>query len=144
MTVWSILLRLLLAAGLVLNGSGYAVASVHMQLGSMEMADASHHAVAGSAATALPCDTHLRTATAVLETGCADTGGDMALMTSGDAPSDCCQADACSCLCVNPGCVVMPVVAVMTAVIGCADMPQAMELDRPAPVLQGVIRPPIG
>ena len=144
MVVWSLLLRLLLAAGLILNGSGYVVASVHMQLGQMEMADASQPSSASPDASAVPCDEHRQPATPALQADRAAAGSDTASMPSAGSPSDCCQADTCSCLCVHPACVVMPAVAIMAAMPARADILQAIDLDRPAPALQGVIRPPIG
>ena len=141
MAVWSIVLRLLLAAGLILNGSGYAVAAVHMQMGQMALVDASQHVDAGMDAS---CDEHHPPAMPAPEAACEEMGGSTTRTASGDVPSGCCQFDACGCLCVNPACVVMPGLAVMATIPGHADISQAMDLDRPAPALQGVIRPPIG
>ncbi|WP_027079648.1 CopL family metal-binding regulatory protein [Luteimonas mephitis] len=141
MAVWSIVLRLLLAAGLILNGSGYAVAAVHMQVGHMALADAGGHADAGVDASRVE---HHPTTMPAPETGCEEMGSHTTRMASGDSPPGCCQSDACGCLCVNPACVAMPALAIMATIPGGTDMPQAMDLGRPAPALQGVIRPPIG
>lgn len=107
----------------------------------MALADAGGHADAGVDASRVE---HHPTTMPAPETGCEEMGSHTTRMASGDSPPGCCQSDACGCLCVNPACVAMPALAIMATIPGGTDMPQAMDLGRPAPALQGVIRPPIG
>lgn len=143
MAVWSIVLRLLLAAGLILNGSGVAAATVSMH--QMGMAGAMQHPAAGPAAATPACGEHHHDkAPAFGADGAQVACHDAMPAASAHAPSDCCQATTCGCACANPVCLAVLAVAFVAAMPGRADMSQAMDLGRPAPALQGVIRPPIG
>lgn len=81
MALWPILLRVLLALALVLNGTGAAIAGVGMDFGLLEA-----QAISASADTGeLPCHQS--------EAPSANDGTVQ--------PTDCCQIGACSCACAH-------------------------------------------
>lgn len=87
MAPWLILLRVLLALVLVLNGTGAAVAGIGMDLGLLEAHAASQSAEAGEP----PCHQSE-----------ASSGNDGAVVEQeASQPTDCCQTGTCSCACAH-------------------------------------------
>ncbi|WP_169447756.1 CopL family metal-binding regulatory protein [Luteimonas mephitis] len=123
MASWPILLRVLLALALVLNGTGAAVAGIGMDLGLLEAQAVSHSADAGE----LPCHQSE-----------APSGNDGAVQ-----PSDCCQTGACSCACAHV------VQMICFSGDGKIDIPShgcvrvRVMTARAAPILLQLTRPPI-
>lgn len=136
MLIWPILLRILLTAGLILNGSGYAAASVHAHAGVDQ-------STTGAAATC-----HVQQAADPSGQFLVDAG--TALVTAKDGPPeqparDACQTDECGCSCAQQS-----AAAVVTglhgrdAVIARERGIGVMASARASPTLPNPIRPPIG
>ena len=144
----SVLLRLLLCLGLILNGSAYAVASTQMQL--------AHMTVAMDAAAITPSSCHDGMDMTGMDLSGMDMSGmDHAAMTmpaghgdhdsSSDSASepDCCKSQTCDCSCVQP----VPATAIAFALggvhIGHGPVARPISVDHDAPSLPYPIRPPI-
>lgn len=134
----SVLLRLLLCLGLILNGSAVAVASTQMQLAHMTAA------FEVAAATSAPCHEGMAMA------GMDMSGMDHAAMSMhGDhgpdaAPEpDCCKSQTCDCACLQP----VPATAIAFAFGGAhaghGPIARPMPIGHDAPALPYPIRPPI-
>lgn len=115
-----ILLRLLLAVSLVLNGIGGALAGVSMSIEAHAVApDASDHA------------------------GCHEPAAEPAAEPETGDAGDCCDSGPCSCACAQlpqlaaTELLLMPLVVVHAAAVG------TRLSERPAPALPHLIRPPI-
>ncbi|KRA74440.1 hypothetical protein ASD78_13290 [Lysobacter sp. Root667] len=146
----SILLRLLLCVGLILNGSAYAVASTQMQLSHLS-------ATMGAAAIAQTSCHDGMTDSGMTHDGMAHDGMHMAGMDhdgasmpaghSGHAPDatspDCCKSPTCTCSCLQPAPATAIAFALGGAHIGHAMIAQPMPVDHDAPALHSPIRPPI-
>ena len=140
MLIWPILLRILLTAGLILNGSGYAAASVH-----------AHAGVDQSAPVAAVCHGHEVDA-AVPDHSAAASGmahamlqDDVAQDDAPPAPSDGCQTDDCGCSCAQQSAAaVITGVQDRNAVIAREHGTRGMASGRASPALPNPIRPPIG
>ena len=136
MLIWSILLRILLTAGLILNGSGYAAASVHAHSG----VDLSTPRAAATC--------HVQQGTESPGHFVADSG--LAQATTQDGPSehpsrDACQADDCGCSCAQQSAAaVITGVHGRDAVIARERGIGVMASGRASPALPNPIRPPIG
>lgn len=166
----SILLRLLLCVGLILNGSAYAVASTQMQLshmsatmGAAAIAQTSCHdgmTDSGMTHDGMIHDRmthHGMTHDGTLHDGMAHDGMQMAGMDhdgasmpaghSGHAPDatspDCCKSPTCTCSCLQPAPATAIAFALGGAHIGHAMIAQPMPVDHDAPALHSPIRPPI-
>lgn len=144
MSVWSILLRLLLTVGLILNGSSYAVASAHMQMDHMTMsASASQPAEKPVVNAEPPCAGHHHSRSETGDTSFAYAATDLAAFQSGLPSPDCCDSGSCRCSCVHPS-----PTAVTTAVFQPAVFEQSgcvgptLSAHAP-PVSPRLIRPPI-
>ncbi|UNK49779.1 CopL family metal-binding regulatory protein [Lysobacter sp. S4-A87] len=144
MSLRAFLLRALLCLSLVLNGSGYAVASTQMQLTHMAATQAS---LAAAAQVAPPCHTQVDEGTAVA-TG--HVMGDMASSAACDdrhgsqASPDCCQSSHCACDCLQYATATLADVPALPAVIERAAEIRALSPSHVAPALANPIRPPIG
>lgn len=144
MPLRAFLLRALLCLSLVLNGSGYAVASTQMQLMHVAAAQAS---LAAAAQKAPPCheqlhegstapSTHLMADTASSAAACDDSHGSKA------AP-DCCQSSQCACDCLQYATATLANVPALPALIEHAAELGALSPSHVAPALANPIRPPI-
>jgi hypothetical protein len=155
----SVLLRLLLCLGLILNGSAYAVASTQMQL--------SHLSAAIEAAAVAQASCHEGMASRGMTHGGTTHGGmlhdrmtmadmdhDGASMPAehgdhgnGHAPDesspDCCKSPSCTCSCLQPTPAAAIAFALGGAHIGHAMLARPMPVDHDAPALPYPIRPPI-
>lgn len=146
MPVPALLLRVLLCVTLILNGSGYAVASTAMEMG--HLSDAHHPASApehaamrgGSASAGMPC--HEEAAGSPVPT--IDTVGSTSPQPDPDGPAadpDCCTSSHCVCVqqlaAAVPQAVVRPPVAVHAPDV------RAVASARAAPLIPQPIRPPI-
>ena len=150
----SILLRLLLCVGLILNGSAYAVASTQMQLTHMTAA------IEAAAMPQTPC--HDRMAMAGMDHSGMDHAGmshagmaheQMAMPAEhaqhdhGQAPNaadpDCCKSQTCNCSCLQPAPATAIAFALGGAHIGHSPIARPMPVDHDAPALPYPIRPPI-
>lgn len=144
MSVWSILLRLLLTVGLTLNGSGYAVASAHMQMEHMTMASAAPQPASIPAATTEPpCAVHHQGMSETADTPPADPATDTAAVKSGLPSPDCCKSGSCRCACVHPAPTAVPTVAFQPAVFEQSGSVRPTISGHASPVFPRLIRPPI-
>jgi len=127
--------RLLLCLMLVLNGTGYAVAATQMHMAHMAMALAAH-----DVESVPPCH----------EAAPAETAA-MTLHSHADAVHDqadagvpsCCQSSLCNCDCLQHATAAMPIVAVSANAPPGADIAQPRVVNRIAPPLPNLLRPPI-
>lgn len=143
--MFSILLRVLLIISLVLNGSGYAVASTHMQMGHMDMAVSTPQSATDRVVTAeppCPQDQHNGASTSAAQR--PDTAPNPAPGKSKHPAPDCCKFGACSCACVHQAQAAVPAYTLRYAVIEHAGGVRPMKLGHVAPTLPHLIRPPIG
>jgi hypothetical protein len=141
MPLRAFLLRALLCLSLVLNGSGFAVASTLMQLMHVAATQASL-----AAQTSPPCheQRHDERAAATLHvmadiassTACEDGHGSQ-------AAADCCQSSHCACDCLQYATATLADVRAMPAMIERAAEIQALSPSHVAPALANPIRPPI-
>lgn len=135
MHIWSILLRILLTAGLILNGSGYVAASVHA------------HAGVDLSTTRAAATCHVQEGT---ETpGHFDAVSGMAHATAQDGPEhptrDACETDDCGCSCAQQSAAaVITGVHSRDAMIARERGIRVMASGRASPTLPNLIRPPIG
>lgn len=145
MSVWSILLRVVLAVGLVLNGSGYAVASAHMQMDQEGQANTILTSVANpSVAAEPPCAEHhssMGSMSAKAQMG--DTAADATSVESGHPSPDCCESGACRCACVHQCQATIPAIAFQLAVIEKVSIVRPMTSGHESPAVPHLIRPPI-
>lgn len=135
MSVWSILLRLLLAAALIFNGAASAVASVHMNhMGAVEAVVQAEPLPAENP----PCHEHSATTAADQPSPAVDAGDDQ-------APSpDCCKSGACRCACVHHATAAILGLGLVAPIVGHAASVRPMSMGHAAPALPNLIRPPIG
>lgn len=141
MSIWPVLLRMLLVVGLILNGSGYAAASVH---GGVDHATA--HPVAGlaeAAIPAVPCDGH-EDPGAVRNAVASDPMVDGSAMA--EAAQQCCDgAMECGCPCALQALSAMIATACSREpAVGCEQASRTTRVDHVSPTLPHLIRPPIG
>lgn len=140
----SVLLRLLLCLGLILNGSAYAVASTQMQL--------THVTAALEAAAAKSSSCHEGMAMAGMDMSGMDMSGmhHAAMSVAGGhgdhgatPEPDCCKSQTCDCSCLQP----VPATAIAFALggahVGHGPIAQPMPIGHDAPALPYPIRPPI-
>lgn len=133
MLIWPILLRILLTAGLILNGSGYAAASVH-----------AHAGAAGEVAAA--CHGNEVDAAALDHSPAASGMAHASVHAGAAAPSpDGCETDDCGCACAQQSAAaVITGVHGRDAVIARERGNGIMASGRASPTLPNPIRPPIG
>lgn len=145
MSVCSILLRVLLALSLVLNGSGYAVASVHMQMDQAGQASTNITSVGNpSEAAEPPCAAHhasMGSMSAKAQVG--DTAADVTSVESGHPFPDCCESGACRCACVHQCQAAVFAVTLQLAVIEKVSNTRPMAPGHESPAVPHLIRPPI-
>lgn len=136
MSVWSILLRLLLAAALIFNGAATAVASVHMNhMGAVEAAVQPEPVSAEDP----PCHEHPAT------TAAADQPDPTVDADNDQTPSpDCCKSGACRCACVYHASAALFDLGLVAPIIEHAASVRPMSTGHAAPALPHLIRPPIG
>lgn len=144
MSLWPLLLRVLLILSLILNGSAYAMASVHMvhgQVGAVAMSD--HAPATASSTKGSPCHDHQAQppTAATQHQGAAPV----------EAPSnpeppapDCCESGACQCACVHQVQAAMPMPALAAAKIEPAGSLRMSKSGHATPALPHLLRPPIG
>ena len=145
MHVWSILLRVLLALGLILNGSGYAVASTHMQMDHAALASTTSTTVAKpSMAAEPPCaEHHSSMGSMSVKAQAAETAADTSSVKSGHPSPDCCKSGACRCACVHQCQAAVFAVTFQLAVIEKASNVRPMASGHESPAVPHLIRPPI-
>lgn len=136
MSVWSILLRLFLAAALIFNGAATAVASVHMSHVDVVQAAVQPEPVS---AEDPPCHGHDPATAAVTDLPVAvDTDSDQ-----GTSP-DCCESGACRCSCAQHATATILDLRIVAPIIEHAASVRPMSSGHAAPALPHLIRPPIG
>lgn len=137
MSFRSIILRLILSLSVLLNGSGYAMATTHAQMGAM--GHSGQHSIEHRAVRAhAPCHADMHGAS-------VETDKASALPTKArQGMSDCCKSGPCACACAY-GAQTTPPALVLGHVMGTfrAAM-RPMESGHTAPRLPNLIRPPIG
>lgn len=144
MPLHAFLLRALLCLSLVLNGSGYAVASTQMQL--MHVA-ATQASLAATAHTAPPCHEQLHEGSAAPSLHVMADMASSAAACDGShgsqAAPDCCQSSQCACDCLQYATATLADVPALPAVIEHAAETRALSPSHVAPTLANPIRPPI-
>jgi len=129
--------RLLLCLMLVLNGTGYAVAATQMQISHMAMS------VVAEQAREMPACHESAPSEATLKT--AHPHADSANSQAGSRIPDCCQSSKCSCdYCLQHLTAAMSVVAVAGHTPDGGAIAQPRVVNRVAPPLPNLLRPPIG
>lgn len=137
-------LRVLLSFSLILNGSAYAVASTHMQLGHGDMSALSTSQPAGDHAAMADPPCHENNAASGSTEQASEAVPSTAAGSLTHASTDCCENETCSCPCMHPAQATIPVVALRSAVIEHAGVLRPLARGHAAPVLAHPIRPPIG
>jgi len=144
MSVLSLLLRVLLSISLILNGSGYAMAATHMQMGHGDTAVlAPEQAPDSMSAAEPPCQQHHSGASGPVAQ-LSDTASDTAAVKSEDPSPDCCKAGTCRCACIHQAQVAIPADSLDGAVIEHAGVMHPLKPGHAAPALPHLMRPPIG
>lgn len=145
MPVPSLLLRVLLSLSLVLNGSSYAMASTHMQMGHHESAATTpQQKTDDTVAAADPACHQQHAGGSEPATQAPDTTPDIAPVKSAPPQPDCCKSGACPCACVQQAQAAIPMYSLGDSVMGHADLVIALKPGHAAPGLRHLIRPPIG
>ena len=136
MAVWSILLRLFLAAALIFNGAATAVASVHMhQMGGVPATTQPEPEPAS--AEEPPCHEHASTA--------ADQPAPAVDPDTDESQSpDCCKSGNCRCGCVHQATAAVLGLRSVASAIEHAASVRPMSTGHAGPALPHLIRPPIG
>ena len=130
-----IVLRLLLCLMVVLNGTGYAVAATQMHLAHVA------NAVATQEADAVP-PCHEAAASKNAATSAYSHAADPARQADPGVPS-CCQSSLCNCDCLQHATAAMAVIALPAGAPIGAGIAQPRVVDRLAPALPNLLRPPI-
>lgn len=129
--------RLLLCLMLVLNGTGYAVAATQMQISHIAMS-----VLAEEAQAMPPCHESAPAETAFKA---AHSHADSATSQAGSDLPECCQSSKCSCdYCLQHLTAAMSVVAVAGNAPEADAIAQPGVVNRVAPPLPHLLRPPIG
>ncbi|KRD39744.1 hypothetical protein ASE35_05320 [Lysobacter sp. Root916] len=145
----SVLLRLLLCVGLILNGSAYAVASTQMQLTHMSAAIEAAATVQTSCHDGMAAGgmAHDGMAMAAMDHASMSAPSDHSHHGQGQAPDgaqpDCCKSPTCTCSCLQPAPATAIAFALGGAHIGHSLIARPMSVDHDAPALPYPIRPPI-
>ena len=127
--------RLLLCLMLVLNGMGYAVAGTQMNMTHVAMAVAAYEA-----ANNPPCH---EAAPVEPVAGMAHSHDAQMADASDPGVPSCCQSSQCNCDCLQHATAAMSVVAVPADAPAGADIAQPRVVNRIAPPLPNLLRPPI-
>ncbi|MCY7355496.1 MAG: CopL family metal-binding regulatory protein [Lysobacter sp.] len=139
----SILLRGLLSLSLILNGSGYAMASMHTQMGHMDSVSSTLPATPQPvAATEPPCYQH-HGASAVVVVELPDAMQDEPSTKRGHPSPDCCKSGACHCACIHQAQAAIPTHVLRHDTAEHASSVRPLKPGHPAPALPHLIRPPI-
>jgi len=143
--MFSVLLRGFLSLSLILNGSGYAVASMQTNMGHTgSMAASQAVALQPGAAAESPCHSKQHNASAVVSIEVRDAVQDHSAAKDGSGSLDCCKSGSCQCACVHQ------IQAAIPASILLHDMPEhasgvhSLKPGHASPPLPHLIRPPIG
>ena len=144
MSFWPIVLRALISLSLILNGSAYAVASTHMQLGHMSTGTSVPLSPTQAVATAEPsCGPH--------QTHAAATPGPLPDATHDQAPAkpqhpspDCCKSGSCINACTQQAQTAVDMPVLQAAVGTPVSNVSPLKPGHAAPTLPHLIRPPIG
>lgn len=140
MPMLPLLLRVLLSLSLILNSSGYAMASAHMSVGHQDSVSATGQPAADPADSAQPpCHQHDEAAEQA-----PGIPPDTAAVDSDSPSPDCCKSGACRCACVQHVPATIPVHALGEAAMEHAAIVLPLTLGHAAPALPDLIRPPIG
>lgn len=141
--MFSILLRGLLSLSLILNGSGYAMASVHTQMGDMGSVASTVPATPQPAAAAeSPCDQHHDASAVAMEL--PDAMQDESSTTPMHPSPDCCNSGACHCACIHQAQAAIPTHVLRHDTAEHASSVRPLKPGHSAPALPHLIRPPIG
>lgn len=142
MSALSIFLRLFLCIGLVLNGSGVAVAATQMQLGHPHL---EHQATMPVAAVSEPCHEMAgMEALATQQLPAAGNDGTRAPATLAGSPADCCDSSGCDCSCAQHVQVATTHPSAPSATAVSSTAASRMTTGHTSPALPHLIRPPIG
>ena len=144
MPMLPLLLRVLLSLCLILNGSGYAMASAHMSMGHQESGGAMGQLAADPADSAQPPCHQLHDAAPQAAEQAPGSPPDTAAVDSDSPSPDCCKSGACRCACVQHVPATIPVHALGEAAMEHAAIVLPLTLGHAAPALPDLIRPPIG
>ena len=144
MSTWPALLRVLLSIGLILNGSGYAVASTHMQMGYMATVALAPLSTGDPVTVAQPPCQHHDSGASAPATQLPDAASYTAPAKSTHPSPDCCKSGACRCACVNHAQAGIPAYSFRYAVIEHASAVRPLKPGHVTPALPHLIRPPIG
>jgi len=140
--MFALLLRFLLCISLILNGSGFAMASPHARMAhtdSMAMPVVSPEA---TAATEPPCHTEQHSAVHASEV--SDEAHDGSPADSKSPAPDCCASDTCQCACMHQAQAAIPLHALTHGIVEHTGGARMRKSGHPAPALPHLIRPPIG
>ena len=144
MSFWPILLRALISISLILNGSGYAVASTHMQMGHMSTVASVPQPPAEPVATAEPpCHQHQVNASAAAAQ-LPDAVHDKAPAKSKHPSPDCCKSGACRGTCTHQAQTALHTHPLRYAGVEPVSGVRPLKPGHAAPALPHPIRPPIG
>ena len=143
MSLWPVLLRVLLTVALILNGSGYAVASAHL---SKAFADVSHeaHPLAHERMNQPLCHDDQVATLATHQHDPDQTMHHESGSPESSSHPDCCKSGACRCACTQAATAAVVMVFERDALIVRSNPSRPLKPGRPAPALQHLIRPPIG
>ncbi|MBS7457915.1 CopL family metal-binding regulatory protein [Coralloluteibacterium stylophorae] len=143
MSIRSVLLRLLLALVLVLDGTATAMAAVHMSHVDKPAAASQVASTANAGAEGeMPC--HDAGQAKVATTAHPGSGGHLHASPGPGTPSpDCCESGVCSCACMHPVHATAATEVVSLASIEHGDSVRPMFSVHASPALPHLIRPPI-
>ncbi|GAA5073311.1 CopL family metal-binding regulatory protein [Lysobacter panacisoli] len=138
MTLRAIALRLLLCLTLILNGSGYAVASTQMHLSHL----ASTAQPAPVAVIKAPChETAMEIAATAVDDGAMSD--DCAGKANVSHSQDCCQSSHCNCECLQHVSTATAFIDMVASIPVRAEVAQTLNHDHVQPRLRSPLRPPI-
>lgn len=137
MTLRAIALRLLLCLTLILNGSGYAVASTQMHLSHL-----ANTAQPAPVAIKAPChEMVMETAKAAVDDGAMPD--DCARKANVSHSQDCCQSSHCNCECLQHVSTATAFTDMVAGIPVRAEVAQTLNHDHVQPRLRSPLRPPI-
>ncbi len=136
--MFALLLRGMLCISLILNGSGYAMTSAHLQMGHTDRIAAMQEP---APADMPPCHQNAD-ASETVAVESPEAVKDQSRLTSKHPARDCCESGACQCACMQAH-AALPVNALRHDVAGHANDVRPLQPDYPAPALPHLIRPPI-
>lgn len=139
MPTWASLLRVMLIFSLIVNGSGYALASAPMQMGYMPE-PAAAAATEPAPASSLPC--HEQTSHAAPAGAPMTASQDVPPSASERTADDCCSSGACNCDCTHAQ-ATLPADAHVVVSVEHLPAACALQAGHIAPTLPHSMRPPI-